>query len=1048
MPGTATLLHPVATLVDGEHAAVFGAPGSGKTTGSSSSSSPTGSSGSATPPTRCSCCRPRGAAATALRDELAVRLGVTTRGPLARTANSIAFQLVRAFTGEPVTLLTGAEHDQIVGELLEGGIRDGFGPAWPDPLTPEVRALRGFRSELRDLMMRAVEHGVDAAAARASRRARRRAPSGSPPPAFLAEYAEVKEQLRPTQFDSAELGAFAAAIVRRSTGDPAASAALGTLAGLRLLVVDDAQEATEATAALLGAFAARGVAVVAFGDPDVASNGFRGGRPELLGSLGRPCSTAPPVRRVGARRRASRAPGASATWSESVTAHIGTALGGAHRPAPLAAPATSGRARPDPIRSRRCSASRRRRTRRSARRSPGSCASGTCSTACRGRRWRSSCGPAADVPAFERGLALADVPTAGDAARTALRDAPAAAALLSAASLVLGREPLTPELAVDVAHRAARAASTGSACVGCGSRCDTRSSRPAAPARATSCSSTRSPRPAASRPSMPRPAAARRGSRSSSTRRVRVAEAGGTIEEVLWSLWEGSGLAAEWGAQARGTGVLAEEANRALDAAVALFAAATRYVEREPDAPAVRFVDEVLASELPEDSLAPRRSAETGARHHAAGAHRPRVRRRRRRRPAGRRLAEPAPAGHAAARRAPAARRRRRRAPERRCPRPRPSPRPASSVRGDELRLFALAASRARRQLVLSCTANDDEQPSMLMGYATERVRARRRRPLHLRGLVGSAPARARGDRRRRGGLRRSPCSPRRACPVRIPTTGTGSRSRRPIAPLVDLDGDPEALVRGVAVADRSRRGVAARLVHRPRRRAAVGLAASIGTLVHAVVEEAGARDDGDTSIETLWAAVEERWRELRFEAGWVGRARAARRPAHGRGCGRLPRELRRRRQGAARCRGAVHARRRSGAHHRHHRPGRGVARRHHRDRRPQDRAHAAHGRRRRRSIRSSRPTSSPHAPARCRTRERSAVRSSSTSPSPCAASRSPSAPSSRSTTRPRRRSANGSRQSRARWRAASSRARASSASGRGSARWQYRVHLVPAVSA
>ena len=40
-----------------------------------------------------------------------------------------------------------------------------------------------------------------------------------------------------------------------------------------------------------------------------------------------------------------------------------------------------------------------------------------------------------DVPAFERGLALADVPTAGSAARTALRDAPAAAALLAAASL-------------------------------------------------------------------------------------------------------------------------------------------------------------------------------------------------------------------------------------------------------------------------------------------------------------------------------------------------------------------------------------------------------------------------------------------------------------------------------------------------------------------------------------------------------------------------------------------------------------------------------------
>ena len=103
-------------------------------------------------------------------------------------------------------------------------------------------------------------------------------------------------------------------------------------------------------------------------------------------------------------------------------------------------------------------------------------------------------------------------------------------------------------------------------------------------------------------------------------------------------------------------------------------------------------------------------------------------------------------------------------------------------------------------------------------------------------------------------------------------------------APLVDLDADPEAVVpvspSQIDRAEESPLGWFIDHVAAP----PSGLAASIGTLVHAVVEEAGARADGDTSIETLWAAVEERWRELRFEAGWVAERerRGARRMAEG----------------------------------------------------------------------------------------------------------------------------------------------------------------------
>lgn len=872
MPGTATLLHPVATIVDGEHAAVFGAPGSGKTRlVVDLVADRVERLGYATDEVLVlSATR---ASATALRDELAVRLGVTTRGPLARTANSVAFQLVRAFTGEPVTLLTGAEHDQIVGDLLEGGIRDGFGPAWPDPLAPEVRALRGFRSELRDLMMRAVEHGVDADdLARLGERAGR--PEWVAAAAFLAEYVEVKEQLRPTQFDSAELGAFAAAIVRRSPVDPAASAALGTLAGLRLIVVDDAQEATESTAALLGAFAARGVAVVAVGDPDVASNGFRGGRPELLGSLGTVLGGAP-VQRLDLDV-VHRGRPAIRDLVRSVTAHIGTALGGRHRQALLAADADTHDDDPlaavlgieAPSHAAECQAIAGLLRERHL---------------LDGVPWSSMAvvlRSGADVPAIERGLAIADVPTAGDAARTALREAPAAAALLAAASFVLGREPLTAELAVGlltgplgrldgVGLRRLRLALRHEELAAGGSR-------PADELLVDALS-------AAGGFETIDAAPGRRAARLAKLLHAAhgVAEAGGTIEEVLWSLWDGSGLAAEWGAQARGTGVLAEEANRSLDAVVALFAAATRFVEREPDAPAVRFVDDVLASELPEDSLAPRRNAETvlvttppaliGREFDVvvvAGLQDgvwPNLRPRGTLLHAGLlpRVVQAARAG------AP-------------LPGPETTAEARATVRGDELRLFALAASRARRQLVLSCTSNDDEQPSMLMGFAAERLRPRRR-PLHLRGLVGALRRElvASGDHEASAALA---LLAEEGVPGAHPDDWYGLAAPSTTAPIVDLDGDPEAVVAvSPSQIDRAEESPLGWFIDRVAAPPS-GLAASIGTLVHAVVEEAGARDDGDTSIETLWAAVEQRWRDLRFDAGWVAERerRGARRMAEG----------------------------------------------------------------------------------------------------------------------------------------------------------------------
>src|SRR5690606_29278444 len=68
-------------------------------------------------------------AATALRDRIGVRIGQATPGPLARSLGSFAFQLVRGAMvregAEPPALLTGADQDRIIAELLAGDMEDG-----------------------------------------------------------------------------------------------------------------------------------------------------------------------------------------------------------------------------------------------------------------------------------------------------------------------------------------------------------------------------------------------------------------------------------------------------------------------------------------------------------------------------------------------------------------------------------------------------------------------------------------------------------------------------------------------------------------------------------------------------------------------------------------------------------------------------------------------------------------------------------------------------------------------------------------------------------
>jgi RecB family exonuclease len=81
----------------------------------------------------------------------------------------------------------------------------------------------------------------------------------------------------------------------------------------------------------------------------------------------------------------------------------------------------------------------------------------------------------------------------------------------------------------------------------------------------------------------------------------RVRREGGGLEDVLWALWTGSRLERRWLAQSRRGGAAGMQADRDLDAAVALFDAAAAYTDRLPGATIEGFVESLLQQQIPQD---------------------------------------------------------------------------------------------------------------------------------------------------------------------------------------------------------------------------------------------------------------------------------------------------------------------------------------------------------------------------------------------------------------------------------------------------------------
>ncbi|ALC98712.1 DNA helicase UvrD [Actinomyces sp. oral taxon 414] len=579
---------------------------------------------------------PTRARANALRARAArlARPGPADGAVRVRTPAGYAFTVLTAFlTRRPdplpaPVLLAGAEEDAALAALIRP-------EQWPG-LPPEAVASRAFRTELRNLLARAGELGVGAGALAALGR-ELDVPLWGPASALLRTW---DAQGRPTAGRRGEIRRMDTARVQdRAVEALEAWEAQGVI-GARpvpdLVVVDDYQDCTAATARLLAALArpdaaGRRAQVVVLGDPDLAVETFRGGSPSLLVEaedrsglaaerlILRTAHRGTPALRAVWRDQAGRipvtgtashrlAPGAPAgpeggadpgdarpggvevlvaSGPAQEVAHVARALRGEHVHHATAWDAMAVIVR-SAGRARAVARELRRRGVPPATTTPAvllraESAAGAVLAAARSAL-EGRLGEAGEAPERSSALDLLTGPLVGLSAldlrrlrRRLRRDRPAESGpdenLLAALASPEAAEALAGELADEpLAGQAARLVGAARIVDAARRVCQGRAGR--APARVDA-------------------------------------------EALLWAVWDASGCAGRWRAAALGVGadaepLLAEAAERDLDVVTALFKRAEVWAERHPGAGAGAFLAELDAEALPSDSVAPHGSRPGG----------------------------------------------------------------------------------------------------------------------------------------------------------------------------------------------------------------------------------------------------------------------------------------------------------------------------------------------------------------------------------------------------------------------------------------------------
>ncbi len=602
----------------------------------------------------------RGAAA--LRDRIEARIahdaGRIVHEPLVRSFHAYAFGLLRraaAERGEPSPrLLTGPEQDLIIRELLavvaDPAATDQVG--WPHSLRSAL-PTRAFAQQLRDLMQRAAERGVGPVqlAQLGEQLGRDDWPAAA---RFLREYVAVLTLRDVTTRDSAAYDP--AELVRAAAGlladDPALLAA--ERRRVEFVFVDELADTDPAQVELLSLVAGGGKALIAFGDPDSSVYGFRGADPEAVTAFTARFRTAagavaeritlhtnyraaPPLlsatSRVARRMRGAithrpmHPPGAPATNAAPL---IDAEPAGAAEPAAnaelqgdtptstaSASPVDAGFAAGAGVRIFRSATSEAAFVAHALREA----------NLVHGVPWSQMAvvlrSTSLQLPSLQRALAAAGVPTVTHAEDLPLHLQPAVAPFLLLLRCALQPDSLDEEAAVALLHSPLGGADPlAERRLRQGLRALALAAGDRRPSGELLVDAVRDPAGldlVERRWAVP----AQTVSRLIATARAVAATPSATAEQVLWAVWQASGLSDRWFALSTRSGPApdneqagrarhwrSEAADRDLDSMVVLFDAAARFVDRLPGARTEVFLDHVLGQDLPADSIAP--SADRG----------------------------------------------------------------------------------------------------------------------------------------------------------------------------------------------------------------------------------------------------------------------------------------------------------------------------------------------------------------------------------------------------------------------------------------------------
>jgi superfamily I DNA/RNA helicase/RecB family exonuclease len=523
-------------------------------------------------------------------------------GPLARTISSLAFAVVRhhalANDQREPELISGAQQDAIFLELLQAHEQSEAAELWPSHISSLTRGLAGFRAELRDMISACQELAVDAAelARLGANRPEWRAAA-----AVFADYeALLASPDFGHRFDAPSL--VNRAIELLAEGD--------NPLGYRFVLVDDAQELTPSAARLLSNLTIGGAGMAIFGDPDASTLGFRQADPRLMTDLagqvakargleaaainiesdpwGKPAGLAKAMRRVSGLISAEGA-------GRQRVVHAKDAELAPDSPEELSVKVfTSQQDEIDWL------AFTLRTLHLQAKVDWQDIA-----VVARTRQ---------QLDALERSLAAESVPVRIVGAQHALRDEFASRELLELAALCQLGTPVDAA----AAERLLRSPFCGLDSVSL-RRLRRQLRRQELDGIAEGAMGRNSDELLIELFETPGAAATLRGSdgvrvrkflKSLQAAKEVAADSESTIEDLLWHLWNDSGLEQQWSELSRGIGEVATQANRNLDAIVALFGAANRFVERNPGADKSQFLIAQLEQKLPEDTLAFGRRAE------------------------------------------------------------------------------------------------------------------------------------------------------------------------------------------------------------------------------------------------------------------------------------------------------------------------------------------------------------------------------------------------------------------------------------------------------